>query len=287
MPFMGYQTYYRIAGECKPGKSPILLMHGGPGSTHNYFEVLDCIAETGHAVVSYDQLGCGNSWVEGHHPELWTLDTWMRELIALRRHLRLDRCHLLGQSWGGMLEIAYLIDQKPEGICSAVLSSTLPSSSLWGREQHRLITYMPEHEQQAIARAEATGDYDDPEYLAANDHFMSLHCGVELTPESPECLRRASRKGKEAYLYGWGPNEYTPEGSLRNFEYTHRLGEITVPCLVMSGTEDLCTPIIAKTMYDGIPDCSWELYAGCRHMPFVEDHDHYCEVLGQWLNDHD
>ena len=49
MPFMGYQTYYRIVGEPSE-KAPLLLLHGGPGSTHNYFEVLDCIAEASHLI---------------------------------------------------------------------------------------------------------------------------------------------------------------------------------------------------------------------------------------------
>lgn len=102
MPFKGYETYYRIAGECSEGKKPLVLMHGGPGSTHNYFEVLDKVAETtGHALISYDQIGCGNSYLDGH-PELWTLETWTEELEALRRHLSLDECHILGQSWGGL-----------------------------------------------------------------------------------------------------------------------------------------------------------------------------------------
>ena len=74
MPFKGYETYYRIVGG-KTDKAPLLLLHGGPGSTHNYFEVLDSLAATtGRQVISYDQLGCGESYVEGH-PELWTLKT--------------------------------------------------------------------------------------------------------------------------------------------------------------------------------------------------------------------
>lgn len=286
MPFMGYKTYYRIVGECQDGKKPIVLMHGGPGSTHNYFEVLDCIAETGHAVISYDQLGCGNSFVDGH-PELWALETWTNELIALRKYLKLDECHILGQSWGGMLAIAYLIDQKPSGIKSAILSSTLPSSALWGQEQHRLLTYLPQEEQDAIAEAEATNDFSKPECSAATAHFMRLHCAGDVTPDSPECLRRPKKSGTEPYLYGWGPNEYTPQGTLKDFYYTDRLNEIEIPCLIMSGTEDLCTPIIAKTMFDGIKNSKWELYAGCRHMPFVEDHDHYCKVLSEWLDAND
>ena len=286
MPFMGYKTYYRIVGECAPGKYPLITMHGGPGSTHNYFELLDCIADTGHAVIEYDQLGCGNSYLDGH-PELWTLETWMNELKELRKHLGLNDVHILGQSWGGMLAIAYLIDGNATGIHSAILSSTLPCSRLWGEEQHRMIKYMPEHHQQAIARAEASGDYSQPDYEAANDYFMNLHCAGAVTPDSPECLRRPKHSGSEAYLYGWGPNEYTPLGSLKDFDYTDRLCTIKEPCLIMSGTEDLCTPIIAKTMYDLIPNTEWELFAGCRHMPFAEDTEHYCRVLADWLNRRD
>ena len=105
MPFMGYQTYYRIVGEASE-KAPLLLLHGGPGSTHNYFEVLDCIADTGRQVISYDQIGCGNSYLDGH-PELWTLQTWIDELIAIREYLHLETVHILGQSWGAMQAIAY------------------------------------------------------------------------------------------------------------------------------------------------------------------------------------
>ena len=88
MPFKGFETYYRIVGEAT-ANAPLLLLHGGPGSTHNYFEVLDSLAESTHRqVIFYDQLGCGESFVEGH-PELWTLETWIEELEALRAWLRL------------------------------------------------------------------------------------------------------------------------------------------------------------------------------------------------------
>lgn len=283
MPYLGYQTYYRIVGEKQQGKAPLLLLHGGPGSTHNYFEVLDRMAQTGRQVISYDQLGCGNSFVEGH-AELWTPETWLGELKALVKYLHLDKFHILGQSWGGMLVIQYLIDEKPEEVATAILSSTLPASWLWSKEQHRLIKFMSREDQDAIARAEETGNYDDPAYLLANDHFMALHCAGEVTEDSPECLRRPKRSGAESYLYGWGPNEYTPLGTLKDFDYIDRLDEITAPCLIMSGTNDLCTPLIAKTMYDGIPITQWELFDGCRHMPFVEQTSHYCEVLSQWLD---
>ena len=281
MPFQGFETYYRIVGE-KTDLAPLLLIHGGPGSTHNYFEVLDSLAETSHRqIISYDQIGCGESYVEGHK-ELWSLRTWTAELIALRQWLHLDRVHLLGQSWGGMLIMAYLIDCKPEGIESVILSSTLSSSALWSHEQQRLIAFMPVEEQKAIAEAVRTGNFEAPAYLKANEHYTALHAD-EITADSPECLRRKKRFGLESYIEAWGPNEYTPTGTLKDFDYTARLHEIAQPTLVISGTNDECTPLIAKTMYDAIPHARWELLDGARHMTFIDQTDNYIRILTHWL----
>jgi proline iminopeptidase len=115
---------------------------------------------------------------------------------------------------------------------------------------------------------------------------MELHC-ASIDENSPECVRRLKRAGKEAYLYGWGPNEYVPTGTLGDFEYIDRLGEITQPCLIFSGTEDLCTPAVARAMHEGIPGSRWELMQGCRHMCFVDCHEEYCRILEPWLAQHD
>ena len=281
MPFQGFETYYRIVGE-KTDLAPLLLIHGGPGSTHNYFEVLDSLAETSHRqIISYDQIGCGESYVEGHK-ELWSLRTWTAELIALLQWLHLDRVHLLGQSWGGVLIKAYLIDCKPEGVESVILSSTLSSSALWSHEQQRLIAFMPVDEQKAIAEAVRTGNFEAPAYLKANEHYTALHAD-EITADSPECLRRKKRFGLESYIEAWGPNEYTPTGTLKDFDYTARLHEIAQPTLVISGTNDECTPLIAKTMYDAIPHARWELLDGARHMTFIDQTDNYIRILTHWL----
>lgn len=285
MPFKGFKTYYRIVGEGSTERKPLLLLHGGPGSTHNYFELLDSLADEGRMVISYDQLGCGNSYVEGHS-ELWNAATWIEELQCLRTHLHLDELHLLGQSWGGMMIIQYLIEHQPQGIASAILSSTLSSSRLWSREQHRLISFMPEEEQAAIAEAERTGDYSTPEYIKANDHYTLLHA-CEVTDRSPECLRRKKRFGTEAYNVSWGPNEYTPLGNLKDFDYTDRLHEIKQPCLVISGTNDECTPLIAKTMADRIADSEWELIDGARHLTFADAPERYRDLLSRWMRKHD
>ena len=234
----------------------------------------------------YDQIGCGESYVE-NRPDLWNAETWINELIALREHLGLDEMHLLGQSWGGMLLLDYVCNHKPEGLKSLILSSTLPASWMWGIEQHRMIKELPQEMQDAIEKATSTNDYSDPAYQAAETEYMLRHAAGAVTEDSPECLRRPVKKGGESYVVGWGPNEYTPMGTLKDYDVTEQLKDIKEPTLVINGGNDLCTPYIAKYMYDRIPNSRWELFRTCRHMCFVEDNDRYVELMKEWLNAND
>ena len=288
MPYLGYQTYYRIVGERKDnGKAPLICLHGGPGSTHNYFEVLDNVADDDdRMIVMYDQIGCGNSYLDGH-PELWNQKVWLDELEALRKHLNLDVCHIIGQSWGGMMQIAYAVDYHPEGVKSFIISSGHPSSSLWEREGLRRIKMMPQDMQDAINHALETGDFTGEAYDAAVDEYMDRYCNYWIGDEAPECCTRPKKSGTESYVEGWGPNEFAPTGTLKDFEYIDRLGEIKIPSLICSGISDLCSPLVAKTMADGIPNSKWILWERARHTCFVDRHDDYCVELIKWMNEHD
>lgn len=287
MPYLGYKTYYRITGErLDNGKAPLICLHGGPGSTHNYFEILDNIAdEDDRQIIMYDQIGCGNSYLDGH-PELWTQKVWLEELISLRKHLSIDECHIIGQSWGGMMQIAYAVDYKPEGVRSFIISSGHPSSSLWEREGLRRIRMMPEAMQNAIGKALETGVFEGEAYDKAVAEYMARYCDY-WREDLPECCTREKKKGAEAYVEGWGPNEFAPTGTLKDFEYIDRLGEIKIPTLIMSGISDLCSPLVAKTMHDGIPGSKWILWERARHTCFVDRHDDYCRELIKWMNQND
>ena len=286
MPFGGYRTYFRVAGECEGGRKPLLALHGGPGSTHNYFEVFDFLADEGRAVVTYDQIGCGLSSMPDR-PELWTLQTWMDELVAVREYLGLDEVHILGQSWGGMLLIAYLCDLKPQGVRSAVLSSANPSAALWEQEARRRLKFMSEEHQAAFAEAMLTGNYDSPAYLEANDEYLRRHADDIPDEMRPECLRRPKNIGSQAYISAWGPNEVSPTGTLKDFEYLEKMRGIRTPTLITSGVSDLCSPLIAKSMFDRVPEARWELFEHSTHMPFIQEFDKYSELLRGWLDEHD
>jgi proline iminopeptidase len=141
MPFGGTKTYYRIIGD-RTGKLPLLTFHGGPGASHSYLTSLDDLAEQGRQVIYYDQIGCGKSAAPSD-PSQWTPELFVEEAHALRKHLALDKFHLLGQSWGGMLAI-YFAHTQPEGLVSVTLASSPVSIPQWNEESARLLSEMPE-----------------------------------------------------------------------------------------------------------------------------------------------
>lgn len=284
--FGRFQTWYRMVGQ-PTDKPPLLLLHGGPGSTHNYFEVLDQLASrSGRQLIMYDQLGCGRSSIPDDQPQLYQAKTWVQELENLRQALHLKQIHLLGQSWGGMLAIIYLCDYHPQGIKSLILSSTLSSAKLWSQELHRLLKYLPQSDQAAIAEAEQQHDFANPNYLRANAHFMAQHV-IDPQSKLPEPVKRAKKGGQVAYQTAWGPNEYTPIGNLHDYEYTDKLSKIEQAVLITSGTDDLCTPLNAKTMFDHLPHSKWKLFSNSGHMPFVQHTAAYISLLNRWLRQHD
>lgn len=282
IPFGKFKTFYRVVGDMNSPQKPLILLHGGPGSTHNYFESFDELAKNDRPVIMYDQLGCGESSIPDTQ-EFYTLETWIAELENLINYLKLTEYHLLGQSFGGMLAIMFTIDKKPKGLKTLILSSTLSSAKLWAKEQHRLIKFMSVEEQKAIQKAEEKNNFSGKGYLKANKHFMELYATGPFAKEDPEYLTRKKNTGKMSYLIAWGPNEYTPNGNLKNFDYTNKLKQIKIPTLITSGIDDLSTPLIAKTMYDAIPNARWELFAHSRHMPFIDEHDLYLKKLSNWL----
>ena len=285
MPFMGYSTYYRIIGECKNGTKPLICLHGGPGGTHDAFEIFDSLAKD-RMIISYDQIGGGKSYIEGHE-ELFNADTWKKELMALKEYLGIHECHILGQSWGGMLAIIYISDEHPEDVKSCILSSTLSSSKLWSDELHNEIDHFEEEVKQAIYEAEQKNDYTSENYLKANARIMSIFSSASQKDNAPEFLKRKRVFGALAYNTAWGPNEYTPLGNLKDYDYTEKLDNWTIPALVVSGTNDLCRPLVAKTMADHIPNAKWELMAKCRHSCYLDDSQKYLKMLEEWLYEHD
>src|SRR5918911_5719625 len=165
LAFRGFKTWYRIVGDAEDErKLPVLLLHGGPGAGHDYLESLEALAETGRRAIFYDQLGCGRS--DRGDESLWTVETYVEEVGAVREALGLERIHLFGSSWGGMLAMEYALTQ-PRGLASLVLASAPASIPQWVEETGRLRAQLPAEVQEVLDRHEAAGTTDDPEYTDA------------------------------------------------------------------------------------------------------------------------
>ena len=119
-PFRDYATWYRVTGDLSATKAPLVVLHGGPGCTHDYVDSLKGIAATGRAVVHYDQLGNGRSThLRDKGADFWTVELFLDELANLTRHLGIERgYHVFGQSWGGMLGAEHAVT-RPSGLALA------------------------------------------------------------------------------------------------------------------------------------------------------------------------
>ena len=278
--FRGYRTWYRFVGDLNTPVTPLLALHGGPGSTHNYFAPLEGLA-TERPIVLYDQIGCGKS----DRPDDidWSVDVFRDEVAAVRDHLGLERIHLLGTSWGGMLAQEHVLSGA-EGIVTLTLSSTLANLALWNEEQLRLRDALPPDVIEVLDRHERAGTYDDPEYEEAMEAYFDRHFYRGPKPRA-ELDAMAAQKATDVYRAMQGPNEWTTTGALTGWDTRDRLNEIDVPTLVVRGRYDMCTEPIAADLVDGIRGAREVVFEHSSHTPVLEETNRYLEVVGEFLRD--
>jgi L-proline amide hydrolase len=274
IPFCGYRTWYRDLGP-EDGVA-LLCLHGGPGSTHNYFEPLEQLASNGRRVVLYDQLGCGKS-DRPDDAELWTLELFLDEVGTVRDALGLERVHLLGSSWGSMLGIEYAL-RRPAGLVSLTLNSPPTAAATWTAEARRLRDQLPDEVKRGLELPAG-----DREREAADAEFRRRHI-CRLDP-LPTCVERGlAGRNRQVYETLWGESEWNADGRLRDWDVRPRLGEIGMPTLVTSGRYDECTPMLAEEAQRRIPGAEWVLFEESSHSAFVEEPERFRSVLTDFLD---
>ena len=286
--FGSYETWYRVTGNLEGGQVPLVVLHGGPGAAHNYLLEIAGLATTGRPVIHYDQLGCGNSThLRDRGAEFWTVELFLEELANLLDKLDVGPHHLLGQSWGGMLGAEYAVT-RPSGLQSLVISNSPASMDLWVAEANRLRQDLPSDVRDALDHHEATGTTDDPAYLAATQVFYDHHV-CRVVPNPPEVVATMTQLNEDPTVYHTmnGPNEFYCIGSLRTWSIIERLDSIVAPTLLISGRHDEATPATVQPFYDRIADVRWTVFEESSHMPFVEEPEHYRDVVGAFLAEHE
>lgn len=273
----GGRVWYRSFGD--GDRPPLLVVHGGPGFTHNYLRPLAQLADE-RRVVFWDQLGCGRS-EQPSDESLWTMERSLAEVDAVRAALGLDRHHLFGNSWGGMLVQQYVLDRRPE-LVSLVVSNSLASMPRLAKDTARLKAQLPAEVVETIDWHEERGYFACPEYQGAIALWYQRYiCRMRPWPAGlEECWAGV---GMEIYQTMVGPSDFTLTGNLREWDIFDRLHEIAVPTLFVAGRYDECTPEHMAAMHERVPGSELALFENSAHMPFFEEPEAFFATMRSFL----
>jgi len=285
VPFSIGRTWYRsVAAERDEGRVPLLCLHGGPGANWLHLKPYEALADE-RQVVFYDQLGAGNSAVaEPHDPAMWTPELYVEEVDSVRTALGLDRVHLLGHSWGGMLGMQYAAG-RPEGLVSLIVESSPPSVPAWMPEVARLRSELPPEVEATLREHEEAGTTDSPEYEEAVMVFYQRHlCRTDPWPDwLVECFQ-ALDANPEVYHSMNGPSEFHVIGTIKYWDITDRLGQIDVPTLVFSGRYDEVTPVTTEAAHRAVPGSEYVVMEESSHMAQAEQPEETLELVRGFLS---
>ncbi len=276
----GGKVWYQIHGR-QTKKTPVIILHGGPGSSHYSLQGLRILANE-RPVIFYDQLGCGKS-ERPDDPSLWKIERFVEELGQVCEALGLDQVHILGHSWGTTLAAAYLLT-KPMGVRSVIFSSPCLSAPLWAEDQERNRMLLPKSVQTTLSACEKNGTTNSEEYREATEEFNKRFV-CRLDPMPAFLKEGAKFKNPEIYNIMWGPSEFHVTGNLKNFDCTAKLKDIHIPALYTCGRYDEATPETTEYYRSLTPNAKFHVFEKSAHMPYLEEMEEYVRVVREFLKD--
>jgi proline iminopeptidase len=267
----GYHVWTKKVGD-SPVK--VLLLHGGPGVDHSYFECFeDFLPQNGIEFYYYDQLDSTNSDKPGN-PKLWTIERFRDEVEAVRKGLGLEQFFLYGHSWGGMLAIEYALAQ-PEHLKGLIISNMTAGIQSYEKHLTELRAALPKDVVAVLDKYERSGNYDAPEYEKVmleqvySRHLCRLSCASEPEPK--------------IYNYMQGPNEFVVTGTFKNWERWADLPRIHTRTLVMGARYDEMYDQDLRKMAASMPNArAWISETG-SHLTMWDDQVPYFRELLTFL----
>jgi proline iminopeptidase len=268
----------------------VLLLHGGPGSTHEYLEACDSfLPGAGVEYYYYDQLGSGFS----DQPEdlsLWELDRFVDEVEQVRQALGLDASNfvLYGQSWGGILGMEYALhhQQHLRGLVISNMMSSVPAYNAYAEE-----VLMPAMDQAALAEIkslEAAGDIENPRYMELLTEQHYVHHVLRMPPADwPDPVQRGFAHINPAiYVSMQGPSELgiSADAKLVNWDRFADLASVDVPTLVIGAQHDTMDPAHMAAMADRLPQGRYLHCPDGSHLAMYDDQQVYFAGLVEFLH---
>lgn len=269
----------------------VLLLHGGPGATHEYLEALDSyFPRAGIEYFYYDQLGSAYS-DQPDEPSLWDLPRFVDEVEQVRQALKLDKSnfYLYGQSWGGMLALEYALKHQ-ENLKGLIISNMVASVPAYIRYANNVL--MPAMDQKALAEIkglEAAGKFNDPRYEDLLTQSFYIYHILRMPAEQwPDPVLRAFNKlNKKIYIPMQGPSEMGASGKLADWDRTADLPKIAVPTLSIGARYDTMEPAEMEKIAKGVKRGRYLFCPNGSHLAIYDDQKVYMAGLTQFIRDVD
>jgi len=270
-------------------KIKLLLLHGGPGATHEYFEASDSYLPAAEIeYYYYDQLGSAFS-DQPNDPALWDLPRFVEEVEQVRQALKLDRenFYLLGHSWGGILAMEYALKYQ-QHLAGLVISNMMASIPAYNEYAQKVL--MPAMDQKVLAeikQIEAKGEFEKPRYMELLIPHHYIHHILRMPAEQwPDPVNRAFKRLNPAvYVLMQGPSELGASGKLVSWDRTADLGKITVPTLVIGAQHDTMDPKHMEWMAGALGKGRYLYCPNGSHMAMYDDQKVYFTGLVQFIRD--
>jgi proline iminopeptidase len=268
----------------------LLLLHGGPAATHEYFEASDCyLPAAGIEYYYYDQLGSAYS-DQPDEPDLWQVDRFVDEVEQVRVALGLDAGNffLLGHSWGGILAMEYALKYQHnlKGLVISNMMMSIPAYNEYARN-----ALMPAMDQEVLAeikRLEGAGETETPRYMELlNDHYREHVLRLPADEWPDPVIRAFAHVNRSIYVPMQGPSELGASGILANWDRTNDLESIDVPTLVIGATHDTMDPAHMEMVAGRIPHGRFLLCRNGSHMAMYDDQVAYFRGLIDFIVDID
>ena len=269
----------------------VLLLHGGPGMTHEYLEAFDSfLPRAGIEYYYYDQLGSAYS-DQPDDPSLWELPRFVEEVEQVRKALKLDTSnfYLLGHSWGGMLALEYALKYQ-QNLKALIISNMVPSIPAYSRYAKDVL--MPAMDQKALAEIktlEAAKKFDDPRYeeLLMNSFYVYHILRMPADQWPDPVLRAFNKLNKKIYVPMQGPSELGTSGKLVKWDRSADLGRITVPTLAVGARYDTMEPAQMEKIARGVKKGRYLYCSNGSHLAMYDDQQAYMSGVIQFIVDVD
>ncbi|HEX4959855.1 MAG TPA: proline iminopeptidase-family hydrolase [Thermoanaerobaculia bacterium] len=280
--------YYQSLGR----GTPLVIVHGGPGASHDYFLPYLLPLMRHHRLIFIDERGSGRS--SGlEDPKGYTVEAMVEDVEAVRRQLGLGKIDLLGHSYGGVLAQAYALKYQ-RNLAHLVLCSTFSSTRAMNEVFVRMKEKMAPELRERIDKLEAAGLFGhgkDFEKLRYPADYMTAAWGEGYFPylyqSRPDPNYDPSSAGKvpwDLYREMWGSHgEFVIDGNLASVEYTDRLATLKVPTLITAGDHDECDPSLSRTMQGKIAGSKLVILPGSGHMTFVDQPALFLRTVDEFL----